>query len=100
MGLTINEPIKSPNGVSVPTGSYLRANFANIFRSDRLAPNPLAPFPTKWMMHGGYSVYVNSEPVFEDIVSIQLQDSEITQSVYPYFYNYIKQNIYKNTTDS
>lgn len=100
MGLIINEPFTSPNQIEVPAGSYLSVNFANIFRSTRLPASTENPFKTKWMMHGGYKITVGSEVIFEEILSINMQDSEISQPVHPYLYNYIKTNIYKNTSDS
>jgi len=100
MGLIINDPFTTSTKVEVPAGSHLSVNFANIFRSTLLPASNTQPFTTKWMMHGGYTVTVNSEKVFEEMLSIHVQDSDISQPVYPYLYNYIKTNLYKNTTDS
>jgi hypothetical protein len=115
MGLTINDTITLKNGMTV-TGAYLSFNKQNI----GLIPGPSARLVTpnvtsnianvydtaQYTACGMYKIWVNEDaknsncdPIQTGTVDYGISTEKTSTSLHGLLYEYIKTNIYTNTTD-
>jgi len=99
MGLTIPSAITTPQGIPLPTGTYLNIENALVCRAAGIIPVPT----TSWVVFPKYKVYLDNTKkvcVFESAPPfIEMSEEELTASVHSKVYSWIKANVYPDATD-
>jgi len=106
MGLIINDEITLKNGMKI-TGAYLRFGGQRI----RIIPGPKQlraddPKP-KYILQGVYQLWISKEAVNDDdiqflqegVVDTPITDDDLNTPIHKLAYDYVKANVFPNTTD-
>jgi hypothetical protein len=106
MGLIVNDEITLNNGMKI-TGAYVTLGRQRM----RLNPGPTQLYDSviqpKYVAQGDYVVWIskdaskdgNTKPLQNGILDFPTTDDDLNTPLHQIMYNFIKKNIYKNTTD-
>ena len=107
MGLTINDTITLKNGMQV-TGAYLTLNNQSLaIIPGNSATLAAKEYPKKaFTATGSYNLYMNRDamlsncaPLQGGFVDCQLEQNGVSVPLHQIIYDYIKANVYPNSTD-
>jgi len=108
MGLTINDTITLENGMTI-TGAYLSFNRQHVSIIPGQSPTLSAEGPDPSISYTAcatYSIWASQQacqnklkPIQTGMIDYAITTAQTQTALHTLLYNYIKTNIYKNTTD-